>query len=83
MNLTKTLCALALIGIALPTPAQAYIDPGTAGMVLQLIIGGIAGAAVVFRHRLGKLFSFFGRGNKQASKPKTSDTSDERSEPNL
>lgn len=38
---------------------QAYIDPGTGNMILQLIIGGIAGALVflkMFWHRLVGLF---------------------------
>lgn len=36
-------------------PAYAYIDPGTGGMLLQLLLGGIAGALVVMKlywHRL-------------------------------
>jgi hypothetical protein len=32
-------------------PAYAYLDPGTGSMVLQLVLGGIAGIAI-----LGKLF---------------------------
>lgn len=34
---------------AFPGTAYAYIDPGTAGMALQAIIGGIVGALFVFR----------------------------------
>ncbi|MCK5274405.1 MAG: hypothetical protein KAR37_07150 [Alphaproteobacteria bacterium] len=34
---------------AFPGTAHAYIDPGTAGMVLQAIIGGIVGALFVVR----------------------------------
>ena len=36
-------------------PAAAYLDPGTGSMMLQALLGGIAGAAVVGRlywHRL-------------------------------
>jgi hypothetical protein len=36
-------------------PASAYLDPGTGSMMLQALLGGIAGAAVVGRlywHRL-------------------------------
>jgi hypothetical protein len=33
----------------LATPAQAYIDPGVGGMLLQLLLGGMAGAAVILR----------------------------------
>ena len=83
MSASKELYALAAVGVLISTPAYAYIDPGTAGMVLQLLIGGIAGAAVVFRHRLQKLFSFFGRGNKKASQPPLSDKPDERGKPDV
>ncbi|MBO20954.1 MAG: hypothetical protein CMM26_01050 [Rhodospirillaceae bacterium] len=34
---------------ALATPAHAYIDPGVGGMLLQLLLGGLAGAAVILR----------------------------------
>ena len=30
-------------------PAHAYLDPGTGSMILQLLLGGIAGAMVVGR----------------------------------
>jgi len=35
-----------VVGIS---PAYAYLDPGTAGMLLQLLLGGVAGAAVVLK----------------------------------
>ena len=46
-----------------PHPTYAYIDPGVGSMILQIILGGFAGVAI-----LGKLFwknikSFF-RGRK-------------------
>lgn len=31
------------------TPAHAYIDPGTGGMLLQLLLGGVAGALVIVK----------------------------------
>jgi hypothetical protein len=34
-----------------PDPAHAYIDPGVGSMILQIILGGFAGVAIV-----GKLF---------------------------
>ena len=54
--------------VVLSTPAHAYIDPGTGGMLLQLLLGGTAGALVI-----GKLYwlrikegfqSIFGGGAK-------------------
>lgn len=40
---------------AFSTPAHAYLDPGTGSMILQVVLGGVAGAAVAGRfywHRL-------------------------------
>ena len=40
-------------------PAHAYLDPGTGSMILQLLLGGIAGIAMVgklYWHRLTSLF---------------------------
>ena len=46
---------IALFGLAMTLfftgPAWAYLDPGTGSMMLQLLLGGIAGAMV-----LGKLY---------------------------
>lgn len=39
-----------LLGIALgPSPAWAYTDPGTGALLLQLLLGGISGLAVVLK----------------------------------
>ena len=41
-------------------PAYAYIDPGTASIVLQSIIGGIAAAGLFFRsHIMGFYYKIF------------------------
>jgi hypothetical protein len=42
-------------------PAYAYIDPGTGSMVLQLLLGGIAGAAVMGRMYWSRLKARFRR----------------------
>ena len=45
-----------LLGILLTeAPAEAYLDPGAGSMLLQLVLGGVAGFAVIgklFWHRL-------------------------------
>ena len=41
------LVAFAIIFMA--SPAQAYIDPGVGGMLLQLLLGGVAGVVVIMR----------------------------------
>ncbi|MGH6922687.1 MAG: hypothetical protein ACRED5_02860 [Propylenella sp.] len=45
-------------------PAFAYIDPGTGSMMLQLMLGGVAGALVVgklYLHRAREFFRNVGR----------------------
>lgn len=40
-------------------PAHAYIDPGSSGMIMQLLLGGIAGGLVLLRFYWAKLISMF------------------------
>ena len=42
------------------TPAYAYLDPGTGAVLLQVILGGIAGAAVAFRLYWNRILGFLG-----------------------
>ena len=54
-SLAFALTITALLLGASSTPAQAYLDPGTGSILLQALLGGAAGAAVVGRrywHRL-------------------------------
>ena len=62
--------------LAIATPAQAYLDPGTGSMVLQLILGGVAGAMVVLKLYWTRLKSLFGFSSETPSA-----TSDEVDEP--
>jgi hypothetical protein len=47
--------------------AQAYIDPGTGSMLLQVIGAGIAGAIFYFRELRIKVMSMFSRRQEPAS----------------
>ncbi len=47
--------------------AFAYLDPGTGSMVLQLLLGGIAGLAVVVKLYWHSLLSFFGISHQSDS----------------
>jgi hypothetical protein len=53
--------ALAVLLLALATPAHAYIDPSSGSLVLQMILGGIAGALVAVRLYWKRLTGLFGR----------------------
>jgi hypothetical protein len=59
MNFTIAILTLFLVFVWVP-PAYAYLDPGTGGMMLQLLLGGAAGIGVLgrlywshFRDRVG------------------------------
>ena len=50
-------------------PAHAYLDPGTGGMLLQLLLGGFAAALVVLR-LYWHSFKAWLSGNKPAPPPR-------------
>ena len=54
------LLALLLVGSAVP--AYAYVDPGSASMFFQLLIGTLLGAAFAVRLYWKKLKNLFRRG---------------------
>ena len=48
-------CLLTLVLSGAAAPAWAYLDPGTGSMILQVLLGGFAGLALVgklYWHRL-------------------------------
>jgi hypothetical protein len=48
----KTLAPLGiplLLVLAAETPVDAYLDPGSGSMLVQLLLGGVAGAAVIMK----------------------------------
>lgn len=54
----------------LPSTANAYIDPGTGSIVLQALLGGIAGIAYLLRLYWSKIKSLFGHADKKTSAPR-------------
>ena len=58
----KFVCLLILI-LSLATlsrPALAYLDPGTGSMILQVLLGGFAGALVIGRLYWERIKALFG-----------------------
>jgi len=52
---------LVLPWLAAPKAAQAYLDPGTGSILLQVLIGGVAGLGVIVKlywHRLRGLLGW-------------------------
>ena len=66
MSITRAMLfvVVALLVLDVNAPAWAYLDPGTGSMILQAVLGGIAGALVVGRLYWHKLKNFF-RGRSQ------------------
>ena len=50
--------------LANPLAAHAYVDPGAGSMLLQLLLGGAAGAFVFFRLFKQKLCRLLGFGKQ-------------------
>jgi len=58
------LFVLLLPWLVAPKTAQAYLDPGTGSILLQLIIGGVAGLGVIAKLYWHRVRSFFGASKK-------------------
>ncbi|MCF8468227.1 MAG: hypothetical protein K9G33_12560 [Sneathiella sp.] len=63
----------ALYGFAIASPAYAYLDPGTGSMLLQLMLGGVAGLLVIVKLYFHKLTGFF-RFNSNSAEIMASET---------
>jgi len=63
MRISYTLffCTIFFLTCDPSTEASAYLDPGTGSMVLQLLLGGVAGAVVVVKLYWEKVKDFFTR----------------------
>jgi hypothetical protein len=58
--------------IALSQPAHAYLDPGTGSIILQAIVGAVAGVLVFGRtylHRLKVRLGLSGRSSSRHDRP--------------
>ena len=60
---------LFLSAVGIDSPAYAYLDPGTGSMMIQLILGGVAGALVVGKLYWQRIKDFF-RGKSIHDKSK-------------
>ncbi len=69
-----------LAGSGLDQHAYAYLDPGTGSMVLQLLLGGIAGALVVGKLYWHRFKSMFGRSASNPSTENHRDAQDSQNE---
>lgn len=62
----------------LSKPAYAYLDPGTGSMILQILLGGIAGAALAGRFYWNRFLVLIGvRSEQPATGPADDRASDD------
>jgi|APFre7841882724_1041349.scaffolds.fasta_scaffold61569_2 hypothetical protein len=64
--LIRQVALAAALAVGAAGPAQAYIDPGTGSMLLQVIGAGIAGGIFYFRELRIKVMSLFSRDQTPA-----------------
>jgi hypothetical protein len=68
------LCALALLLVGISTStAHAYLDPGTGSMILQLLLGGVAGLLLAGKLYWQKLVSLLGFKREPAKVQQSAD----------
>jgi hypothetical protein len=66
LGLFRQVAFAAALVLGTASTAQAYIDPGTGSMLLQVIGAGIAGAIFYFRELRIKVMSLFSRNQASA-----------------
>ncbi len=77
-RLANSSVVAAIILVAASGPAYAYIDPGTGSMILQGIIGGVAGGLFILRTYWAKVTAFFSGARKNTAASVASETGQAR-----
>ncbi|MFA6958675.1 MAG: hypothetical protein WC538_22630 [Thermoanaerobaculia bacterium] len=63
-----SLAFAAAILLLIPVPVYAYLDPANGSILLQVILGGVAGGAVAIRLFWGRIRAFFGAPSAPVSR---------------
>jgi hypothetical protein len=59
--------------LAMPSQAYAYLDPNSGSILLQVLLGGLAGVALSFRMFWENIKGFFSFGRRKEAEPETED----------
>ncbi len=65
-----------LVMLSFTQPAFAYLDPGTGSLILQLLLGGIAGVTVVVKVYFKGFMARLGLGGQSTETQDNIDTHD-------
>jgi hypothetical protein len=60
----SALCATLLL-VGAPRPAEAYLDPGTGSIVIQVVVGGVLAVLATTRLYWNRIVTIFRRDRKQ------------------
>ncbi len=64
------IATVALLGVAIPGTAWAYLDAGTGSMILQVIIAGVAGGLITLKIYWARIRArFFGERVEEKPAP--------------
>ncbi len=66
-RLGSLMLTLFSLGLTAPSAAEAYLDPGSGSMLLQLVLGGLAGLAVLTKLYWQRLLGLLRRAPQQAA----------------
>ncbi len=56
------------------SPAHAYIDAATGSMILQVVLGGVAGGLVLAKLYWHRIKGYLGFKTKEATEPESADS---------
>ena len=74
MSYSAIAAALAALILLLPAPAHAYIDPNSGSLILQVVLGGVAGLAVIAKLYWHKILGMLGlRKGDRVESPESTD----------
>ena len=62
------------LSLIAPSVAFAYLDPGSGSMLLQLVLGGLAGLAVIAKLYWHRLLTLFGVHSQQEESESETDS---------
>ncbi|MDX1644832.1 MAG: hypothetical protein R3244_10800 [Thermoanaerobaculia bacterium] len=68
MSCRSTILVL-LLAVCLPGQAHAYLDPTSGSILLQVLLGGLAGAALAVKLFWHKILGFFGFAKPDDDEP--------------
>lgn len=77
MNIKKIISYLGIIIFLVPSKALAYLDPGSGGFIIQMLIAFIASIVIFFKNGMMYVKNFFLKFVNLFSKKKTNEKLDQ------